>query len=70
MINLIDEALRGLLANQTYPKGKVRVDLDPPTKDWSPRRTGPLPNLFLNDVREDTTKRAANMVDVKAELAW
>ena len=65
MINLIDDALRNLLANHTYAKEKVRVDLDPPTKDWAARRTGPVLNLFLNDVREDTTRRAANLVDVR-----
>jgi len=67
MINLIDEALRNLLSNHTYAKEKVRVDLDPPTKDWAARRTGPVLNLFLNDVREDTTKRAANLVEVRDE---
>jgi hypothetical protein len=67
MINLIDDALRNLLSNHTYANEKVRVDLDPPTKDWAARRTGPVLNLFLNDVREDTTKRASNLVEVRNE---
>jgi len=67
VINLIDEALRNLLSKKTYSKDKVRVDLDPPTKDWASRRTGPVLNLFLNDVREDTTQRSASLVDVRDE---
>lgn len=65
MIPEIDRALVTLLSTQTYAEEKVRVDLDPPTKDWAARRTGPVLNLFLNDIREDTEKRSADIVEVR-----
>jgi len=67
MITEIDDALRRLLSTQTYTDEQVMVDLDPPTRDWSARRSGPVLNLFLNDIREDTTKRSANMIDVRSD---
>jgi len=63
----IDRALIALLSTQTYADERVRVDLDPPTKDWAARRTGPVLNLFLNDVREDTDKRSADIVEIRDE---
>lgn len=67
MIPEIDRALIALLSTQTYADERVRVDLDPPTKDWAARRTGPVLNLFLNDVREDTDKRSADIVEIRDE---
>ena len=67
MIPEIDRALIALLSTQTYSDERVRVDLDPPTKDWAARRTGPVLNLFLNDVREDTDKRSADIVEIRDE---
>jgi len=61
----IDRALIALLSTQTYANEKVRVDLDPPTKDWAARRSGPVLNLFLNDVREDTEKRSADIIEIR-----
>lgn len=65
MIPEIDRALVKLLSTQTYAEERVRVDLDPPTKDWAARRTGPVLNLFLNDIREDTERRSADIVEVR-----
>lgn len=67
MIPEIDRALITLLSTQTYSEQRVRVDLDPPTKDWAARRTGPVLNLFLNDIREDMERRSADMVEVRDE---
>jgi hypothetical protein len=63
----VDRALVTLLSTQTYEGQKVRVDLDPPTKDWAARRTGPALNLFLNDIREDTDRRSADIIEEKNE---
>jgi len=63
----VDKALVTLLSTQTYSQERVKVDLDPPTKDWSARRTGPVLNLFLNDIREDTAQRSADIVEIKDE---
>lgn len=65
MIPEIDRALVTLLSTQTYSDEPVRVDIDSPSKDWAARRTGPVLNLFLNDVREDTTRRTANYLELK-----
>jgi hypothetical protein len=63
----VDKALVTLLSTQTYTEERVKVDLDPPTKDWAARRTGPVLNLFLNDIREDTAQRSADIVEIKDE---
>lgn len=65
MIGELDTALRDLLSTRTYPGERIQVDLDPPSKDWSARRSGPVLNLFLTDVRENTDKRTANFRDVR-----
>jgi len=67
MIGDVDTALRRLLVAETYPGETIQIDLDPPTKDWAARRSGPVLNLFLNDVREDVRMRRANYQDVKNE---
>lgn len=64
MISDIDAALRKLIGTQTFNGDIIKVDLDPPTKDWAARRSGPVINLFLTDIREDTTRRTANYHDV------
>lgn len=65
MLPEIDRALVTLLSTQTYLNERVKVDLDPPTKDWAARRSGPVLNLFLNDIRENTERRTADIVEVK-----
>jgi len=67
MIADVDAALRLLIGSQTYPGERIQVDLDAPTKDWAARRSGPVLNLFLNDVREDTNRRTANYLDIRNE---
>lgn len=67
MISEIDKALSMLLSSQTYTNERLRVDLEAPTKDWAARRTGPVLNLFLNDIREDTQRRTADIIEVKDE---
>ena len=65
MLTEIDKALVTLLSTQTYLNERVKVELDPPTKDWAARRSGPVLNLFLNDIREDSARRTADIIDVK-----
>lgn len=65
MLSEVDKALTTLLSTQTYADERVKVDLDPPTKDWAARRSGPVLNLFLNDIREDTAQRSADIVEIK-----
>lgn len=56
----LDESLRSLLRTAPLASGSVRVEFDPPNKDWVARRTAPTLNLFLADLREDTTRRVSN----------
>lgn len=65
MISEIDAALSRLLGEQTFASERIKVELDPPTKDWAARRSGPVLNLFLNDIREDMERRTADVVEVK-----
>ena len=65
VITEVDQALVNLLATHTYSNERVQVDLDPPNRDWAARRSGPVLNLFLNDVREDMTRRSANMIETR-----
>ena len=67
MLTEIDQALSTLLSTQTYLNERIKVDLEAPTKDWAARRTGPVLNLFLNDIREDTQRRTADIIEVKDE---
>ena len=67
MLTEIDKALGTLLSTQTYVNERIKVDLEAPTKDWAARRTGPVLNLFLNDIREDTQRRTADIIEVKDE---
>jgi len=67
VISDIDAALRKLIGTQTFKGETIKVDLDPPTKDWAARRTGPVISLFLTDIREDTTRRISNWVDIRDE---
>ena len=60
MLADLDIALAKYLAEETLPGQTIKVELDPPTKDWASRRTGPVINLFLADVREDLDRRTVN----------
>ena len=57
MLADLDAALSTYLSTQTLDGQTIRVELDPPTKDWAARRTGPVLNLFLADIREDLDRR-------------
>jgi hypothetical protein len=60
MLADLDSALSRYLTEETLPGQSIKVELDPPTKDWASRRTGPVLNLFLADVREDLDRRTVN----------
>jgi len=64
MIAEIDAALKALLLS-AMGKGSFDVSFDPPTKDWASRRSGPVVNLFLADIRENLEKRSIDVVDVR-----
>lgn len=57
MIDDIDESLQRLLAGEALNGSGVEVAFDAPTRDWAARRTGPMVDLYLYDVREDVARR-------------
>jgi hypothetical protein len=58
MIADLDEALRQLLIRELPVKNsEVDIKFDQPRRDWSSRVSKPTLNLFLHDVRENTTLR-------------
>jgi|APCry1669189034_1035192.scaffolds.fasta_scaffold04870_2 Pvc16 N-terminal domain len=66
MIADIDAALKALLL-ANMGKGTIDVSFDPPTKDWASRRSGPVINMFLADIREDLEKRTIDFIDIRNE---
>jgi hypothetical protein len=58
MINDLDEVLRTLLIEELPIKnGEVDISFDLPNREWSARLNRPTLNLFLYDLRENTTLR-------------
>ncbi len=58
MINELDEALRRLLVREMPIKnGEINIAFEQPKREWSSRLNRPTLNLFLHDVRENTTLR-------------
>jgi hypothetical protein len=58
MIDDLDEAMRRLLVREMPIKNaEVNIEFDQPKREWSARLSKPTLNLFLHDVRENTTLR-------------
>jgi hypothetical protein len=56
VIHEVDQALRALIGTAPRQRG-VELVFDAPTKDWAARRSAPTINVFLYDIREDTSRR-------------
>jgi hypothetical protein len=69
MIHDVDESLRALVRRDALNGSGTSVEIafDAPTKDWVARRNSPMVNLYLYDIREDTTRRQTSWEDVKDE---
>lgn len=66
MIADLDETLRQLLvAELPIKNGEIDIQFDQPKREWSARLTKPTINLFLYDVRENTTLRQHQWEAVK-----
>lgn len=58
MLADLDETLRLLVRTELQIKnGEIDIRFDQPTREWSTKITRPTINLFLYDVRENTTLR-------------
>lgn len=57
MIQEVDQALEALVRREALNGSRVEVLFDAPTKDWVARRNAPTLDIYLYDIREDTTRR-------------
>ncbi len=53
----MDESLRALVRREALSGAAVEISFDAPTKDWASRRNTPTVDLYLHDIREDTSRR-------------
>jgi hypothetical protein len=67
MIPEIDEALTGLLRTRAMPGQGVEMAFEAPTGDWAAGRNAPTINVYLHNIREDTSRRAHGVVPVRDE---
>ena len=67
MIHDVDESLRALVKRDALNGSGVEVAFDAPTKDWVARRNAPVVDLYLYDIREDTTRRETAWEPVRDE---
>lgn len=67
MIHDVDESLRALVRREALNGSGVEIAFDAPTKDWVARRNAPIVDLYLYDIREDTTRRRTSWEDVRDE---
>lgn len=63
MIHDVDESLRRLTKREALAAFDADVTFDAPTRDWATRRTGPLIDLYLYDIREDLERRRMAQVE-------
>jgi hypothetical protein len=61
MIHEVDACLAALLKAEALRDTEAQVVFDAPTTSWAARRTGPVIDVFLYDLREDVTRREAQV---------
>jgi hypothetical protein len=67
VIHDVDESLSALVKRDAGNGSGVEIAFDAPTKDWVARRNSPVIDLYLYDIREDTTRRQTSWEDVRDE---
>jgi hypothetical protein len=65
MIHDVDESLRALVRRDAVNGSGVEVAFDAPTKEWVARRNSPVVDLYLYDIREDSSRRQTSWVDIR-----
>jgi hypothetical protein len=65
MIAYLDESIKQLLVTDMPVKnGEIDIKFDQPNREWSNKLTKPTVNLFLYDLRENTTLRRSQFDQV------
>ena len=67
MIHDVDESLRSLVKRDALNGSGVEVAFEAPTRDWVAKRNAPMVDMYLYDIREDTTRRQTSWEDVRDE---
>ena len=67
VIHDVDESLRALVKRDALNGSKVEVQFDAPTKDWVAKRNAPTIDMYLYDIREDTTRRETAWIEIRDE---
>lgn len=62
MIHEVDESLRALLKREVVNGSDIEVGFEAPTREWSSKRSSPVVDLFLYDIREDGAQRQQGLV--------
>lgn len=63
MIDLVDNLIRRDIEEGVTDGSGAEVSFDPPSKDWSTRRSVPTVNVYLYDIREETNRRVSGIVE-------
>ena len=65
MLHLLDEAIEAYLRDQVpLPRGEIDVVFDRPSREWSASVTRPTLDLFLWDIRRNSSDQEAGMETV------
>lgn len=67
MIQDVDESLRALVRRDALSGNGVEIAFDAPTREWVAKRNAPVVDLYLYDIREDTTRRDVQWEAVRDE---
>ncbi|HEY7023479.1 MAG TPA: DUF4255 domain-containing protein [Candidatus Limnocylindrales bacterium] len=67
MIQDVDESLRALVKRDALNGSGVDVAFDAPTREWVAKRNAPVVDMYLYDIREDTSRRQTAWEDVRDE---
>src|SRR5215212_5082842 len=67
MIHDVDQSLSALVKRDALNGSKVEVAFDAPTKEWVAKRNAPCVDMYLYDIREDTTRRETAWIEVRDE---
>jgi hypothetical protein len=67
VIHDVDESLRALVKRDALNGTKVEVVFEAPTKEWVAKRNAPTIDMYLYDIREDTTRRETAWIDIRDE---
>jgi hypothetical protein len=62
VIHEVDESLRTLLKREVVNGSDIEVGFEAPTREWSSKRSSPVVNLFLYDIREDGAQRQQGLI--------